>query len=239
MIIKMNTDICPILNVGMCDTHISPSDRLFYLFSDIIEESDILTPEEEKYYDETVYDYFDREAYEQRVAEIARVYIESFFEHIKDVVSVKVLPEVNINSPEEYNYQNDELEFKIEIAESELAKIRENVRKDAEKFFDWAAKYKTRDGFVSFMPYWENGWYAAIDGRDTARAISMYFEYLLEQGEKEFFGEKFLILTEDESDTVYQRWFEDDVLEIDIDEFIVDKKCRQIINKAVAANTKE
>ena len=198
MKLNLNTGILPIVNVGMYDTNISPCSRFDDLDYEI--ERSSLNETEKEYIVENSWRYFDSQGYGQCVGEIALKYIKEFFGDISDKVSVAVSDEFGVDSPREYNFRTDELDFSIEMEESEIEKIKSAV-KGNEKFFAWAERYKSRDGFISFMPYEREEYITALEGRDRERAVSMYFTYLLER--------EYGYVREDDWDTIYQERFED------------------------------
>ena len=82
-------------------------------------------------------------------------------------------------SPTEYNFMTDCIQFDLEFDDSLINKIRQTVD---DKFFEWAReKYKSRDGFISFMPYGKTDFMDALylkeDSIELIRAVSMYLTY--------------------------------------------------------------
>lgn len=228
MKIKLNTNLCPIVNVGMYDSYISLGSRLEDTDYNV-ERSDNITEEEKNYYYEN--GDCDTERYKKDVAEIAIKHIKVFFDDIRHIISVKVCDEANIDSPRWYNYRTDELDFEIEIEDSEINKIIEAVQ-DVEAgtgFFEWAYDtYKSYDGFISFMPYRKDEFMEGIqdpNSSDFDRALAMYFIWLLKEtnAEMEMYDERF---------TVYQMLFQEDVFEETFAEgYLVDERCHEILRK--------
>lgn len=99
---------------------------------------------------------------------------------------------VKLVSPRFYNYENDSIEFDLEIEKPELIEKlwSEFEPWDYEAFFEFAKKnYGSRSGFISFFPYESNAFEMALlytepnkNGRyDYNRAVTMLLMFDFEQ----------------------------------------------------------
>ena len=105
--------------------------------------------------------------------------------------------------PQFYNYQNDAIEFDLEVPDKTIEKIRHiNI---TDHFFQWTKNnYGSYSGFISFFPYDKERFYKALETSDLnfSRAFAMIF--------MKFIEEKF----HDEDKRIWQRDFEDNVCEL-------------------------
>lgn len=112
-------------------------------------------------------------------------------ESLKDFFGGIVVTETTLHSPKYYNYENDSLDFDIEIMDED--KFNKNIdtfmkEKANEKFFNWArANYGSHEGFISFFPYSKEKFERAIQSEpnkegkyDFNRALAMMIMYELE-----------------------------------------------------------
>lgn len=98
-----------------------------------------------------------------------------------------------LKSPQYYNYENDSIEFDMEIEDIEKVTDVFFYTFEAyaiERFFKWTkANYGSRSGFISFFPYGEDAFNKAIlsteinkEGKyDINRAIAMLIMFSLEE----------------------------------------------------------
>lgn len=102
--------------------------------------------------------------------------------------------------PQFYNYQNDAIEFDLEVPDKTIEKIR--AYKYNRSFFQWTENnYGSHSGFISFFPYDKERFYKALekDDLDFSRAFAMIF--------MKFIEEKF----HNEDKRIWQRDFEENV----------------------------
>jgi hypothetical protein len=225
MILELNTSICPILDVGMYHSNLSP-ESMFNRIDEEIQSSDIISEEEKEYFFEEVSFLFDTKKYKELVARYAAAEIEDFFNDMRDTIKISLRGDAYINSPNYYNYRTDWLIFEVEIDESEIQRIRDTVQNDKD-FFTWADRYKSYSGFSSFMPHTKDEYLRAIAGSDLERAVAMFITYM---------GEKNCHLTERVSENSYQSFLEEKISgNYSYDDFISDPKCLGILEKLRAA----
>jgi len=177
--IALNTGICHIISVGMYESIIDPR----YIFEDDeskVKFSSVLTQEEKDYFEHKCFMEWDSEAYDGLVAGYALNIIKGYFENISDTIKITLCEKGTIDSPPYYNYRTDELDFEVDIEQEELNKILSNVMNN-HQFFKWANRFKSRPGFISWMPYCEDEFIEAIKGKDIERALSMYLTFLYDK----------------------------------------------------------
>ena len=221
MILELSTDLCPIVDVGLYHSRLSP-ENLFGWVEDEVQRSDVLTEEEKDYFFDQVSFGFDSNKYKEVIAKYAAAEIEDFFNDIRDMLKVSRCGEVSINSPSYYNYRTDWLFFDVEIDESEIQWIYDMVVDDAD-FFKWADRYKSYPGFISSMPHTKNEYLRAITGKDLERAVAMYITYI---------GEKNGLLTENNRTNSYQEYLEEKIsANNSYEDFIEDNRCLDILEK--------
>lgn len=225
MRVALNTGILPIVNVGMYESLLSPSN----IFDDWLPSSGItesMTKEEIDYCEDASWYHFDSDAYKKLVAKYAMEFVTDFFQKIKDIVAVTLCKNAQIYSPKEYNIRSDTLDFEIEIDENEIRKIKA-LTEDDQGFFAWLKNtYRSYPGFYCFMPNGKESFAEDIAGSDMERGLAAYFTFLLRKhlgcsGEDEFGAEYIL----------YERISSNHGIE----EFIEDERFHEIIGRAHSA----
>lgn len=165
MILKVNTDILPLVNPGLYGT----------LLGSYLED----VPEEDyKHFKEYLCDYG------------KEIMNEIFEEDILVALLGKVeVKEISLYSPMFYNYQNDSFDFSIEVDDDIHNKIHSHIFNKTvfnitNDFFEWIyERYKSRDGFISFMPYTKGEYLTAIQditSKNFERSIAMFITFLTE-----------------------------------------------------------
>ena len=222
MRVALNTNLLPIVNVGMYESLLSPSN----IFDDWLPSSGItesMTEEEINYCDNALWYHFNSDAYKKLVANYAMAFVVDFFQKIESFASVTLCDGAKIYSPKEYNFHSDTLDFEIEISESEIQKIKITT-KDNQDFFAWLNNtYRSYSGFICFMPNSKESFAEDIGGSDIERGLAAYFTFLLRKhlgcsGEEEFGAEY----------SLYEKISSNHGIE----EFIEDERFHDIIGKA-------
>ena len=180
MKLELSTNIMPVISVGMYGTLLDANSMYDHEEQEIYL-SDILTEEEKDYFASAD---FNIEKYKELVAKRAVEAIEEFFDDIKGTIKVKLISNEKIRSPREYNFYTDEMDFTVEIEQEEIDKIFRATVNNKE-FFEWAKRYKSYDGFISYMPHTWNDYMKAIGGHDLERAVAMYLTYVAYMREKD------------------------------------------------------
>jgi|GEM_PF-1993574 len=179
MKLNINTGIMHVISVGMHETQLDPR-HVFEKDEDKIKFCIAITDEEKNYLLNAP---FNVDVYKKVVAKYAMHALKDLFEDLNNRVGIRInlCEGGSITSPKEYNFRTDELDFTIEIEKSELDKVLPNVTGN-EKFWTWAERnYRSRSGFWSFMPWSEDEFIEAIQGKDIERAISMYMTFVFMQ----------------------------------------------------------
>lgn len=185
MIIKLNTDICPIISVGMYGTMLEPeTESLEYEITDSKE----LTEEEKDKAIKLISDNFNMERYKEHLRETAVEFLQQCFDdydgnnYTEEKLGIKIISS-GIYSPREYNYRNDELDFEIVIRDDIVAQIIimlyiDPIIKDG--FFNkMEVSFGSYCGFISSMPIRQKEYIEALTGKDIERAIAMFLYFLL------------------------------------------------------------
>jgi len=221
MKLELNTSICPIIDVGLYHSRLSP-EYMFGWAERELQCSEAITKEEKDYFFNKVSFSFNTAKYKELIVMYAAAEIEDYFNDIRDLLKIRRCGEASIDSPSYYNYRTDCLLFDVEIGDGEIQKIRKTVVADA-GFFAWTDRYKSSSGFISFMPHTKEGYLRAIGGNDLVRAVAMYITYI---------GEKNCHLTENVLENSYQSYLEENIFgNNSYDDFIEDDKCLVILEK--------
>ena len=221
MKLTLNTNLLPIVDVGMYESFLSPS----HVFGDWLSAPGVfeaMTHEEIEYCETISSECFNTQAYKKLVAKYALEVVVDFFKNINDVVKVTLHSDAQIHSPKYYNFNTDVLDFEIEIEEYEIQKIKDTV-KGNQIFIKWLKEtYKSYPGFICFMPRTEETFKKDIEGKDIDRALAAYFTFLLRIylgcSGKEEFGNEYKL---------YERISSDHA----IGEFVEDERFHEIMNR--------
>ena len=182
MVLKLNTDICPIVKIGTYQTTLSP-DFIFESEWDEWErahKNGRVTDEELEQLKEAAWMGFDIKKYIDALGAHALHHIGEFLKDVSGFVKVKLASkDYSTYSPKEYNFRTDGMEYYIEVEQSEIDRLARELMENWE-FIEWIYDtYKSRPGFMSFMPYWKDEFKEAIGGKDIESALSMYLMWLL------------------------------------------------------------
>jgi hypothetical protein len=124
--------------------------------------------------------------------------LNEFFENIADKFNVRLLEGFKIQSPE--NSDVDCLLFSVKTEASEIEKVKNAVAGN-KHFFDWIfANYRSRGGFISYMPYTKSEYLTALsdNGGLLSKAICLYLMFAHEKSiaafemKRDFYQRKFL-----------------------------------------------
>ena len=156
MILKLNTSICPIVDIGTYHTALSP-DHIFdserYEWEEALKEGRI-TEEELGQLNEAACRGFNFKKYLDELGKHALDEIEDFFKGIEQYVKVALVRKgYSTYIPKEYNFSTDGMEYCIEVGQNEINRLAGELMGNTE-FIRWIFDtYKSRSGFISFMPY--------------------------------------------------------------------------------------
>lgn len=161
MRLKMNTDILPLIEIGLYGTNLG----------------DIYYNVDSEY----------NEDFKNAIVEYGKDKIEEILNNedsIKKEIGHCEIENVSFRSPQWYNYENDSLDFDLiidNVVPKQILFNVENIYKDM--FFDWIERsYCSYSGFISFFPYKKEKYIEAIKGNDLERAVAMYIMFLIHIG---------------------------------------------------------
>ena len=171
MKIELNTDLLPVLSVGMYESILS-IDNLIEREFDGGEYTD-----EER---ECMTDSIDMAVYKNAVKKFAMESMKEFFRDIcfgKEGYVIELL-DGKIWSPRYYNYKTDTLDYTVEISEFVLGKIIvDAIRND--KFWAWAdQRYRSYDGHICFMPRDKVEFMKLVLAGEYDRVVAAYLTYI-------------------------------------------------------------
>ena len=167
MRIELNTNLLPVISVGMYESSLS-IDVMFDDDFHRLSSSKTLTEGEKNRF----YVLLSNDAYEIVVEKYATEALKCFFEDMREQegLDIQLLDGAKIYNPKEYNFRTDELDFAIEMDDVVFEEI-VNRALGNDEFWKWAKKrYRSYDGFICFMPdskdeflwYLERGQYDKI-----------------------------------------------------------------------------
>lgn len=158
MRLKMNTDILPLIEIGLYGTNLG----------------DIYYNVDSEY----------NEDFKNAIVEYGKDKIEEILNNedsIKKEIGHCEIENISFRSPQWYNYENDSLDFDLiidNVVPKQILFNVENIYKDM--FFDWIERsYCSYSGFISFFPYKKEKYIEAIKGKDLERAVAMYIMFLI------------------------------------------------------------
>lgn len=148
---KLNSNLFPIISVGMYNSHISP-ENIFdsYTLDQDFEEG--YTNFDSEYY----WDKFDNNLYVQHVQDLAVEYIEDLEADLQDLLPSLKIKAGEIYSPKYYNFATDNIDLEVEL---DLAEVLAIVSEERDSFDDFLrANYSSYDGFLSHTANNYNEW---------------------------------------------------------------------------------
>lgn len=170
MKVTLNTNLFPIISVGMYNSNISP-DEIFddYTINDDKENGYIHFDSE--YY----WDNFQNDKYKKRIAELAGEYLNGKIVSLNGTeITIKCR---HIFSPSYYNFSTDEIVIDVTYNKRKLLQVAKDERDQFEAFLK--AKYTSYDGFASFTSNNYDDWLIGFkdnDSRDVGAILSyIYF----------------------------------------------------------------
>ena len=175
MKVTLNTNVFPIIRVGMYNTNIS-SDEIF-------DDNTIIDDKENGYIHftpEYFWDNFKNDLYVKRISELASDYLNGKHEFNGVEVTIKCK---NIFGPREYNFATDELVLDVSYNKRKLLKFAKDNREDFDTFLH--KNYTSYDGFMSFTANNYDEW--LVDFKDNEfRSIGAVLSYAFRGWEHEY-----------------------------------------------------
>ena len=178
--IGMNTNLLPVVSIGMYESVLSPKSVFSDEFSRVQLSESLSEAEKSRIFDD-----FDFDAYEGLVGKYAKKELEAFFGGIRESrgYDIRMAGETGVYSPRQYNYGTDELDFTISLDRLCLSQIAADALAD-EKFWAWAGRrYRSYDGYICFMPCTRREYVEQLLEGQYDRTVAAYLTYI---GVKEF-----------------------------------------------------
>ena len=176
MRIKLNTDLLPVVSVGMYESSLS-MDSMFDEEFCRMHSSESLTEDEKKRF----YIIVDSNEYADVVEKYGLEALGDFFRDIREHEGLDITladEEAELYSPKEYNFRTDELEFTIELSEATFGKII-SLALENDEFWKWAKKrYRSYDGFICFMPNNRSEFIRQLGEGQLDRIVASYLTFL-------------------------------------------------------------
>lgn len=167
---NLNTNLFPIINVGMYYSHISP-ENVF----DSYNIDDDFENEFSEYNAEQFWDNFDFDKYKTKIQELAADFLT--YEIDENFITIQA---GELYSPKYYNFDTDNIELTVEF---DKFKLLDAIKKDVNAFDTFLKEnYSSYDGFCSFTANNFDEWY--IDYKDEKEtAIGALLTYLFKDSE--------------------------------------------------------
>lgn len=170
---NLNTNLFPIINVGMYYSNISPET----IFDDYFINEDFENGDSE-YNSDQFWDNFDNDKYKTKIQELAADFLTY---EIDDNNGNEIKIEAGeLYSPKYYNFDTDNIELTVEF---DKVKLLEFIKKDIDNFNKFLKdNYTSYDGFLSFTANNVALWYDDYQN-DENTAIGALLTYLFKDSE--------------------------------------------------------
>lgn len=171
MKVTLNSNLFPIIRVGMYDSHIS-SDSIFddYTINDDKENGYI-------HYDvDYFWENFQNDKYKKRINELASEFLDGKIDNDNGVeITIKCK---EIYSPKEYNFATDEIVMDVTYSKMRILQV---VKKDHENFNQFLKdNYTSYDGFMSFTSNNFDDWLVDFEENEI-RSVGAVLSYLFQE----------------------------------------------------------
>lgn len=169
---KLNTNLFPIISVGMYYTALSP-DSIFddYQINEDFENGEI------KYGSEYFWDNFDNSKYVAKIEDIARNFLDGTHEADGIKIDIKV---GEIYSPKYYNFATDQINLEVDYNKDQLLAYAEENRDSFSEYLK--ENYSSRDGFMSFTANNYMEWVEDFQS-DNEQSVGAVLTYLFRDEE--------------------------------------------------------
>lgn len=170
MKVTLNSNLFPIINVGMYNSNIS-SENVFddYTIIDDKENGHI-------HYDvDYFWSNFQNDKYKKRIGELASEFLDGKIENDNGIeITIKCK---EIYSPKYYNFGTDEIVMDVTFNKTKVLQV---VKKERETFNQFLKdNYTSYDGFTSFTSNNYNDWLVDFEGNEV-RSIGAVLSYLFQ-----------------------------------------------------------
>jgi hypothetical protein len=171
MKVTLNSNLFPIIRVGMYDSNIS-ADSIFddYTINDDKENGHI-------HYDvDYFWSNFQNDKYKKRIGELAGEFLNGKIDNDNGIeITIKCK---EVYSPKEYNFATDEIVMDITYSKMRILQV---VKKDHENFNQFLKdNYTSYDGFMSFTSNNYDDWLVDFE-ENEARSVGAVLSYLFQE----------------------------------------------------------
>ena len=171
MKVTLNTNLFPIIRVGMYESNISPYNVFDdYSIDDDKKNGDI------HYSSEYYWDNFQNDKYKKRIQELASEFLDGKIDNDNGIeITIKCK---EIYSPKEYNFGTDEIVMDVTYSKMRILQV---VKKDHENFNQFLKdNYTSYDGFMSFTSNNFDDWLVDFEENEV-RSVGAVLSYLFQE----------------------------------------------------------
>lgn len=164
----LNSNLLPIISVGMYCSRLDPEHMFDSYFIDQDKEEGYIEFSSEEFWSN-----FDNNAYVSAIERLAKSHIDGEYQHEGITVKIKAGA---LYSPKYYNYETDQIDLAVNFPKVKLAKFIEKNRVEFDAFIK--KHYSSYDGFMSFTANSYDGWkleYDANRNQELAAALHFWF----------------------------------------------------------------
>lgn len=178
MKVTLNSNLFPIIRVGMYNSNISPEEIIDdYNINDDKENGHI------HYNSDFYWDNFNNSKYIRRIEELAKEYLSEPIDDTEgNVINIKCK---GIYSPKFYNFSTDEIVMEVKYNKTQLLKVSKKERETFELFLKM--NYTSRDGFMSMTSNNYDDWLVGFKDNDV-RDVGAILSYIYQDWENEDYG---------------------------------------------------
>lgn len=180
MKVTLNTNLFPIIRVGMYESNISPYNVFDdYSIDDDKKNGDI------HYSSEYYWDNFQNDKYKKRIQELSSEFLDGKIDNDNGIeITIKCK---EIYSPKEYNFGTDEIVMDVTYSKMRILQV---VKKDHENFNQFLKdNYTSYDGFMSFTSNNFDDWLVDFEEneiRSVGAVLTYLFQYQISENGYEF-----------------------------------------------------
>jgi hypothetical protein len=172
MKILLNTNICPLLDVGLYESALSEA------IDPYDENGNYLEVDE-----------YDMKGYKDHIKPIIKNCLTNIIDGCVNSTlaaedKIKFIDVDNYYSPRFYNYESDTIDFTIQIKLSTIKTLSERCLNDS-NFISFLEEFNSRDGFISFTPCNKSEFLASLKN-DRSRAVALILWFLCKESMLEY-----------------------------------------------------
>ena len=171
MKVTLNTNLFPIISVGMYESNISP----YNVFDDYSIDNDKKNGDIH-YSSEYYWDNFQNDKYKKRIQELASEFLDGKIDDDEGIeITIKCK---EIYSPKEYNFGTDEIVIDVTYSKMKILQV---VKKEHENFNQFLKdNYTSYDGFMSFTSNNFDDWLVDFEENED-RSVGAVLSYLFQE----------------------------------------------------------